>query len=332
VAPKVHQTRVRSFGSTVGQPKNFIKRRDGKEIAITNATKFTKEFTVSFKVKFMSFRRNDQFLVSTDEHAFLIQGLGAKYGANSGKISAWMKTDSGLGPEGHGVNGSDNTGRLLSQKLERRKWYKVKFQKTKDSLLLTVDGKTVSGKVDPNIFAGNPTKEALFDLEAGSSKVVAGKLAGTGDMALRGGMGDLTVIEGAPAPAPEEAAEPAAGPTVAEPAAGPTVAEPVAAPQAARCSAFKCPSAFNLKHRAGAADITGNDLATCCGLEGHCSTYKCPEGFTYKAGKDTIGCENHQECKDVDRDTCCDAVANSQDTDMAQVPAPVSSVAAKPAK
>merc|ERR1719253_2120115 len=110
-----------------------------------------------------------------------------------------MRTDSGLGPDGKGVFGSDGHGQLMSQKLAADKWSAVKFQKTPDTLFLTVDGMTVSSK--PNRAKVVDLKD--FEMEKGTTKLLAGKIAGSGDVGLDGQIGDLQLVEG-PSPTPVE--------------------------------------------------------------------------------------------------------------------------------
>lgn len=167
----------------------------GQSIALTNAAKFNKEFTIKFKVKIHNFLRNYQMLVSTDQHALLIQVLGPSHVENATKISAWFKTDSGLGPDGRGIFGSDGHGQLMSQKLHPNTWYDVTYHKSLNSVSLTVDGQTVSSTANPNIIIHQPD----FFMESGSLHLLTGKMAGSGDQALDGEMGDIAVVEGSSA-------------------------------------------------------------------------------------------------------------------------------------
>lgn len=180
-----------------GQPANMVPDV-GQELTITDHAAFVKEFTISFKVKFDNFTKNDMIFIATDQHALEIQALGPKYGVNSTKIGAFMKTESGLGPAGHGVHGSDGQGQLLSQALNTNQWYDVSFVKTPTQISLTVGGVTESSAIDTHIIIADTD----FDLEAGSTKLVAGEMAGSGDIGLNGELGDLALVEGPPAATP----------------------------------------------------------------------------------------------------------------------------------
>lgn len=169
-------------------PANVV-GADGQELPIQNNAAFVKEFTIQFKVKFANFTRNGfpatQMLVQTEKHALTIQALGDK-------IGAYMRTESGLGPQGHGVSGSDGRGQLFSHTLAANQWYDVMLQKTPTMLSLSIDGVKASSTIDPHVII----QSTDFDLEADSTKLVAGEMAGSGDLGLNGQMGDLEMIEG----------------------------------------------------------------------------------------------------------------------------------------
>lgn len=167
----------------------------GQSVALTRPASFEKGFTITFKVKVHNFLRNFQMLATTDKHALLLQVLGPSHMGNATKISAWFRTESGLGNAGRGVFGSDGQGQLMSQALSANTWHDVKYQKTLHSVSLTVDGQTVSSAANPAIIIHEPD----FYLEAGSQHLLAGALAGSGDQALDGEMGDVAVVEGPPA-------------------------------------------------------------------------------------------------------------------------------------
>lgn len=179
---------------------------DGQEIAISNASAVAKQFTIGFQVKFQAnaFLQNTQEIVGTDKHALLIQGLGPSFVGNTGKIGAWMKTDSGLGPSGKGVAGSDGNGMLLSQVLSPDEWYAVHFQKTLDTLSLKVE--KVSDPSDTSTASSAIDKAVLFtdgdfDLEMQmdpSTKITFGHKTATGDHKLLGELSQPTLVEGPP--------------------------------------------------------------------------------------------------------------------------------------
>lgn len=173
---------------------------DGFEKDLADTAAFQKAFTITFKVKFDNFLRNEQALLKTDGDTLFIQALGPVYQSNEGKISAWMKVDSGIGPNNRGLGGSDGSGQLLSQVLSSDTWHTVKFQKTNTTLNLEVDG-TPCHLCPITIDRGLIIHLDEFDQEAGSTKIQAGAKAGTGDIGLTGSMGDVTVVEGGPSTA-----------------------------------------------------------------------------------------------------------------------------------
>jgi len=185
--------------------------------AVSDNDQLKQGFTITFKVKFCSMTPNDQVIMDTDEKSVWLQLLGPHYQGDSHKIAAYVKTDSGLGPSGHGVTASCvsspvGCGVVLSQSLSENHWYDVKLVKNSDSLKLTVDGTESSGAIDTSVLnIGDITTD--FDLFGTSTNFRAGHQAGSGDLALVGGLGDINIVEGLPAtPAPTPAASsPAAG-------------------------------------------------------------------------------------------------------------------------
>jgi len=184
---------------------------DGVVVPISDGDKFAREFTIGFQVKFNhnAFDQNFQEIVSTDQHALLVQALGPSAGANKGKIAAWMKTDSGLGPNGRGVIGSaglapHDQGMLLSQTLVPNEWYDVQFRKTLDTLSLAVANAddpsnvhTESSTIDTSILF----TDGDFDLEMKmdpSRNVTFGQMTATGDHRLLGELRLPMVVEGPP--------------------------------------------------------------------------------------------------------------------------------------
>lgn len=168
---------------------------DGFSKDLASAEEFGKAFEISFKVKFNNFLRNEQALVTTNEHSLFIQALGPKYQGDAGKISAWMKVDSGLGPHNRGVVGSDGSGQLLSQKLTADAWHDVKFKKDATTLNLIVDGipcHLCPIAIDRTTIIHLPE----FDMERGSKQLLAGAKAGHGDVGLDGNLADITFVEG----------------------------------------------------------------------------------------------------------------------------------------
>lgn len=181
-------------GNATAGPANPVPA-EGQEIDLQNGDKFVEGFEISFKVKFNNFNRNEQALVTTDEHTLLIQGLGPRYVGDAGKISAWVKVDSGLGPHNRGLRGSDGSGQLLSQVVSTNTWHDVKLKKDATTLNLIVDGTPCHlcpVAIDRNVIIHLPD----FDMMRGSTKLRAGKKAGSGDIALDGDMGDVAVVEG----------------------------------------------------------------------------------------------------------------------------------------
>lgn len=165
----------------------------GQERHIQVPSDFAKAFNIEFKVKLNPSTKERQELVTTDTHGLLIQALGSVFNR---KIAAWIQVDSGLGPHGRGVPGSDKTGILYSlQTLDDNKWYDVKFKKTPTSVSLTVNGMTASSGI-ANGHTGVFIHDTDFDFKAGSTKIVSGKKAISGDYSIDGDIGDLTLTEG----------------------------------------------------------------------------------------------------------------------------------------
>ncbi len=71
-------------------------------------------FTVNFKVRFTDFSTNYPMLLTTETNSFQCHGLGPAYGADRGRISAYLYTVSEKGPHGRGIYGNAEEGWVKS--------------------------------------------------------------------------------------------------------------------------------------------------------------------------------------------------------------------------
>lgn len=174
---------------------------NGATLPITDTTGFVRYFKLTFRVKINSFvnRTMHQILMSTDDKAFEIKGLGSSKSPYEDRLEAYVVTDATLGPSGHGITGNGIAGSLVSQKITTGDWHDVELVKTRTHLSFTVDGTTVTEPTSIDLLV-SPN---LFDLKAGSTEVVAGEAAGSGDIGLDGDLCDVTLdLVEPPAPSP----------------------------------------------------------------------------------------------------------------------------------
>jgi len=134
-------------------------------------------FKFEVEVKFNKWDgENYPYVFRSSTGAFTFHGMGPAYGANKGKLAAYLITKKGVG--GHGRGGGD----VMSAKtLTQGQWYKVTVEKTADKLCIQLNSdapKCASRTVPSTDFqmkdAGTVTWDKGINIEGKNFKMVKG--------------------------------------------------------------------------------------------------------------------------------------------------------------
>ena len=138
-------------------------------------------FAISFRVRFDNFDNNYPMCVTTEHNALQCHGLGPAYGDDRGRICVYLATQSGKGPHGRGILGTEGRskgeGWVRSVPLRVGQWHSVRVVKTRRTLSIAIDGQVVEATVPEAL------RDDDFDMKAPGRTLVA---SGKGHHALHG--------------------------------------------------------------------------------------------------------------------------------------------------